>query len=198
MSTIKAKNSEICRILAEYAAFELEINNYSSQLWRPFCSVCKGVCCQPEYCWESIESPFLSRLHGCYSPKSVFSSDMGWLTGAGCSLPLGRPPVCYQFVCEKILETQGTDEQQYLMKVFSNLINHVGKRALGHRHLVAIMDSDQLDQLDYDRFARRLNEAKQAFELLQASWDQNAIDESALQVFAVIVPPPAAIYDSLR
>ena len=198
MRTIKTKNSEICRILEEYAAFELEINTYSSQLWRPFCSVCKSVCCQPEYCRESIESPFLSRLHECYSAKSVFSSDMGWLTEAGCSLPLGRPPVCYQFVCENILQAQVADEQRCLMKVYSNLINHVGKRALGHRHLVAIMDSDQLDQLDYDRFARRLNEAKHAFKHLQVCWDQNAIDESALKVFAKIAPPPAVIYDSVR
>jgi len=124
---------------------------------------------------------------------------MGWLTEAGCSLPLGRPPVCYQFVCGKILEAQATDEQRYLMKVYANLINHVGKTALGHNHLVAIMDSDRIAQLDYARFARRLNEARQAFELMQGCWNQKKVmDEGALKVFAIIAPPPAAIRDSLR
>jgi len=198
MNTIDAKNPGICRILEEYAAFELEINTYSSQLWGVVCAACKGVCCESEYCREAIDSPFLSRLHACYSPKGVFSPEMGWLIKTGCALSLGRPPICYQFLCEKIIEAQATDEQRYLLNVFSNLINHVGKRALGHRHLVAIMDSDQLDQLDYNRFAGRLNEAKRAFELLRTCWEQNTIDKRALKVFAIIVPPPSAIYDLPR
>jgi len=77
MKTIDAINPGIYRILEEYAAFELEINKYTAQLWQPYCSTCKGVCCQPEYCRESIESPFLSRLHGSYSPNSIFSPEMG-------------------------------------------------------------------------------------------------------------------------
>ena len=192
------KDSDLCRIIEAYAAFELEINAYAAKLWQPFCAACKGVCCQPEYCRESLESPFLERLRECYPAKSVFRPDTGWLTETGCSLDRGRPSVCYQFVCDNILQAQISEEQRYLMNVFSNLINHAGKRALGHRHLIAIMDSDRIELLNYDRFAVRLNEAKQAFEQLQRCWEQGAIDEGALKVLAKITPPPSALYDSLR
>ena len=36
MKTIDAINPGIYRILEEYAAFELEINKYTSQLWQPY------------------------------------------------------------------------------------------------------------------------------------------------------------------
>jgi hypothetical protein len=198
MSTQAIKDSELCRIIEAYAAFEVEINAYAAKLWQPFCSACKSVCCKPEYCRESLESPFLARLRECYHPNRVFRSDAGWLTETGCSLNRGRPSVCYQFLCDNILQAQVCDEQRYLMNVFSNLINHVGKRALGHRHLIAIMDCDRIEQLKYNRFAVRLNEARRAFEQLQRCWEQDFIDEGALKVLAKITPPPPAIYDSLR
>lgn len=195
---MKAKDSGIRRIVEEYAAFEREINAYAAKLWQPFCSACKGVCCQPEYCRESIESPFLSRLRESYPSKRDYCPDMGWLTEAGCSLSRGRPPICYQFLCENILQAQISDEQRYLMNVISDLVNHVGKRALGHKHLIAIMDPDRIEDLNYDRFAVRLNEAKRAFEHLQRCWERHTIDKSALQVLAAITSPPAAVCDSLR
>ena len=197
MSMQANKESELCRIIEAYAAFEAEINAYAAKLWQPFCAACKGVCCKPEYCRESLESPFLVRLHEYYPPRSAYRLETGWLTKTGCCLDRGRPSVCYQFVCDNILQAQVSEEQRYLMNVFSNLINHAGKRALGHRHLIEIMDSDRIERLNYDRFVVRLNEAKQAFEQLQKCWEQDAIDKNALKVLAVISPPPAAVSDSV-
>lgn len=54
------------------------------------------------------------------------------------------------------------------MRVLSILVPHIGKRALGHRHLAEIMDAAKLKQIKINHFRRRLAEARRALQIIQS------------------------------
>ena len=129
---------ELEHILKAYAEFEAEVGAFSSELWSQWCSNCREVCCKPVYCRETLESPFLLLLSKNHSPEVFYSTRKAWLNEAGCKLSVGRPPVCYEFLCSNILEAQQPGMHRYAMIVLSKLMSHIGKRALGSRHLIAL------------------------------------------------------------
>jgi len=112
---------ELEHILREYAAFEFEVEAFSSELWFQWCSNCREVCCKAVYCRETLESPFLFLLSKNHSPDAYYSPQKAWLNEAGCKLSVGRPPVCYEFLCGAILDAQQPGLQRYAMMVLSKL-----------------------------------------------------------------------------
>ncbi len=179
--------NDLKQILKEYAAFEAEVNHFSSDLWFQWCSDCTEVCCKKVYCRETLDSPFLVLLLQKHSPDPFFHlNDKDWLNEAGCKLTVGRPPVCYEFLCGHILDDQHTRNQRYAMIVLAKLIAHIGKRALGSRHLIEIMDPAQLKKVKYSRFEKRLSEARNAFEVVQSILRGNKLEGDALEVLSKI------------
>ena len=178
-------------ILKDYAAFEAEVRAYSSGLWFQWCSNCSKVCCNAVYCHETFDSPFLQLLLKRHSHRFAHSTRKDWLGESGCELPVGRPSVCYEFLCGDILEAPQTPMQRYAMMVLSKLISHIGKRALGSRHLIEIMDPAELKKVKYSRFKKRLLEARNAFEIVQLIFDGGKTGEGALSVLAKISNPAA-------
>lgn len=178
----------LSRILEEYAAFETEVRRQLAKICAPHCAVCKRVCCRPEYCRETIDSPFLALLNSEISPNSQYSADRGWLTLRGCALSAGRPPVCYQFICKKIFDSLPDDTSRYLLEVLSELVVHTGKRAFGSRHLVEIMDAGTLERVDVERFERRLAEARYALEAIRSFAGNASLPDSALKILTIIKP----------
>ena len=185
--------AELRRILDEYAAFETVVRQTISDLCAPHCSVCELVCCGPQFCRENIDSAFLNRLNAKNRQNMVFSAQRGWLTPSGCALAAGRPPVCYQFNCDKIIDTLPDDLNRYLVRVLSNLVPHIGKRALGNRHLVEIMDPDQLEKVKYSRFSKRLGEARQALQIIQSLRRTGSVPASYRAVLSKISPIPQSL-----
>jgi hypothetical protein len=110
---------ELEQILQNYAAFETEVRVFSSELWFQWCSNCREVCCKSVYCRETFESPFLQLLLQKYSHQVSYRSQKDWLSKAGCELSVGRPPVCYEFLCGNILDAQQTGMQRYAMIILS-------------------------------------------------------------------------------
>ena len=47
----------LSKIIEKYAAFETQVRIYCDRICRNYCSACKGVCCKPEYCAETLTSP---------------------------------------------------------------------------------------------------------------------------------------------
>jgi len=182
--------SELFQIVKEYADFEAEVRPWIAKLCGPHCSVCETVCCRPEYCRESIDSPFLALLRETYPPQTKYTAERGWLTPSGCALACGRPPVCYQFSCRKIAAALPDDSHRHLMNVLSNLVSHAGKRALAGRHIVEIMDAAGLAQVKITRFHKRLDEARKAFEVIQAFKMNGRLPASARTVLSKIAPVP--------
>ena len=177
---------EIEHILKAYATFESEVRVFSSELWFQWCSSCRKVCCKAIYCRETLESPFLFLLSKNHSPEVSYGTQKDWLGEAGCKLSVGRPPVCYEFLCGTILEAQQTGMQRYAMIVLSKLISHIGKMALGSRHLIEVMDPADLKKVKYSRFEKRLSEARNAFDVVQLFFSGHKLENDALKVLSKI------------
>ena len=174
-------------ILREYAAFESEVRVFSSQLWVQWCSNCREVCCKAVYCRETFESPFLFLLLNKYSHQHNNNTQKAWLSEAGCRLSVGRPPVCYEYLCANILDAQQTEVYRYAMIVLSKLVSHIGKRALGSRHLIEVMDPADLKKIRYSRFEKRLSEARNAFDVVQLFLSGHKLENDALKVLSKIL-----------
>jgi hypothetical protein len=177
---------ELEHILREYATFESEVRFFSSELWFQWCSNCQEVCCKAVYCREALESPFLYLLAKNHYAEVSYGTQKAWLNETGCKLSVGRPPVCYEFLCETILEAQQRGMQRYAMIVLSKLISHTGKRALGSRHLIEVMDPDNLKKIRYSRFEKRLSEARNAFDVVQLLFKGHTLEDDALKVLSKI------------
>jgi len=177
---------ELEHILREYAAFESEVRVFSSELWFQWCSNCRKICCQAAYCRETLESPFLFLLLKKYSRQVYNNTQKVWLGEAGCKLAVGRPPVCYEFLCANILEARQTGMHRYAMTILSKLICHIGKRALGSRHLIEVMDPDDLKKIRYSRFEKRLSEARNAFDVVQLLLKGHKLENDTMKVLSKI------------
>ncbi len=177
---------ELEHILREYAAFEDDVRGFSSELWVQWCASCREVCCQAVYCRETLESPFLVLLLKKYSRQVYSNTQKVWLGEAGCKLAVGRPPVCYEFLCSNILEARQPGMHRYAMTVLAKLISHIGKRALGSKHLIEVMDPDDLKKIKYSRFERRLSEARNAFDVVQLYFSGHKLENDGLKVLSKI------------
>jgi len=177
---------ELEQVLKDYAAFESEVRVFSSKLWFHWCSNCREACCKALYCRETFESPFLFLLLKKHSHQVSNSTQKDWLSEAGCKLSVGRPPVCYEFLCANILNAQQTGMQRYAIIVLSKLVSHIGKRALGSRHLIEVMDPADLKKIKYSRFQKRLLEARNAFDVVQLFLNGHKLENDALKVLTKI------------
>ena len=183
----------LSKIIEKYAAFEAKICAYSTEIYQNHCSACKGVCCKPEYCEESLTSPFLGRIRQHFVPGAVYDSERGWLTASGCALPVGRPPVCYQFLCDTILTMRPGADFRYAIMVLSNLVGHMGKRALGGKHIVELEKVSELGRINLTAFEKQLGEAGEAFGHVCAYLNRDAKKLDSLPILKKISAPPADI-----
>ncbi len=183
--------NSLSNILEKYAAFEAEVSAYSTKIYFNHCSACKGICCKPEYCEESLTSPFLGRLQQHFVPDMVYDSKRGWLKETGCALPVGRPPVCYQFLCDTVLSIRPEPDFRYALTILSNLVNHVGKKARGRKHVVELQESSELEHINFTRFERQLNEAEKAFKLVRSFFDDDAAELNPSSILNKINLPPS-------
>jgi hypothetical protein len=139
---------------------------------------------------ETRESVFLKLVAKRFSDRSVFSPSHGWLTATGCALVAGRPPVCYEFLCRPISNTvSGDPYRHHALKVSSMLITHMGKHAIGGRHLVEITQADDLNRIDPDRFMTRFREAEKAFHAVVNVLDCRSSDADIQALYRIVRPP---------
>lgn len=181
----------LSKIIEKYAAFEAEVGAYAKKIYFDDCSVCKGICCKREYCVESLSSPFLSRLRQLFVPGAVYDSGCGWLTPTGCALPVGRPPVCHQFLCDTILNMRATADFRYAVTILANLVDHVGKKARGRKHIVELEDYSELKQVNFPRVEKQLNEAGAAFKLVRSFLDDDSAKLNPSPILKKISHPPS-------
>lgn len=184
----------LSKIIEKYAAFETAVRVYSSKISRHHCSACNCVCCKPEYCAETLTSLFLRRLRQRCASDAVYSEGRGWLTPTGCALPVGRPPVCYQFFCRKILDVQPTAQCRYAIAILANLVGHVGKKACRNQHIVELDDAAQLQRINLSRFEKQLDEAVSAFDLVCAYLDGKTAELSDSPVLTKISTAPHGLF----
>jgi hypothetical protein len=117
-----------------YISLEKEILKRVSEISKPFCFKCQTKCCEEKICRESVESKFLSSLIKFQNIQ--YDQKNGWISSQGCRLDYGRPLVCYEFFCDKILIEYNfhTLNIQQAIKEFIN----IGNRAYGNTHLICV------------------------------------------------------------
>ena len=182
--------NSLSKIMEKYAAFEGEVRTYATRIYLNYCSDCMDVCCKPEYCDESRTSPFLNQIRQRYIPDAVYDSACGWLTKTGCALPVGRPPVCHQYLCDTILNIQPAPDFRYGLTLLSNLVNHIGKKAIGSKHIVELQETSELKRINFIRIDQQLDEADTAFKQIRAYLDGGVPALGSLQDLKKISLPP--------
>lgn len=185
-------------ILKRYAAFEQKIQKHISEQLGQFCAACEGGCCTPTICRESKESLFLIKLRGAYQPDVRYGKVKGWQRSAGCALSVGRPPICYEFICNEIERVYADPLERYLVKVLCRLVTHVGKRLDGRMHIVEMSDEESLQEIRLPSFRQQLQEADAAFRIIRAHRSGKSVDPVDMNVLSKICQVPPSLHGDWR
>ena len=185
--------NQLDRIITLYADFETRVQKSISNFFGTNCCACNGVCCKIDYCRETRESLFLSKLREEYQPAASYSDETGWLTETGCVLTTGRPPVCYEYLCGEILSAQPTHTHRYAINVLSQLISHVVKRAYRGKHIVEIGEAEELQRIKLSAFERRLGESKAAFHAMETFYENTFLSVREWGKLTKIVSAPKEV-----
>ena len=164
MNAQKMKKNDLPAGFAEaadaYLLLEQEVRRLTAGMCFPFCSRCSGACCKEDICRESIESFWLSSIWPMRNHHIArYHPQRGWLASKGCMISAGRPPVCYDFLCDRMLESLPAGPQLACLKEVSRLPGRAGERALGNRHLVALSPEQVLTRLNLQRLRARIEGA---------------------------------------
>jgi len=149
----------------EYLFLESKVNSLVSQACSCFCTECKDRCCRKEYCSESVSSYWLRiiwTLRG--NDISNYDEEKGWTSPYGCHLTAGRPPVCYDFLCNRILEENPMGTYVASLIKICKLPGWMGKNALGTRHLVTLSSKEVFSILNFNRLRNRIAKCIELFE----------------------------------
>lgn len=183
----------IDRLIDAYSGFEQRVRQEMERRCRPFCTVCRQVCCRIHFCVETRESVFLARVVSRHSPHVAFDPVHGWLGPDGCRLVAGRPPVCYEFVCRDIPDAlHGNPHRRHAMVTLGMLVSHLGKRVLGGRHLVELTDETALMQITQSRFSANLVQAEAAFLAAVALLNGEWLDDASVLLSRIAGSPRAS------
>jgi hypothetical protein len=142
--------AELRQLAAAYARLECVLQQIFASTIGGHCARCSLPCCRADLCDETCGSIFLDEVRrvGEAGPSPAYSERDGWLGSRGCQLALGRPPVCYAFVCEELYEALPPHVAAVLREVchgiegvYSEVSQGVDLHELGSdamRHLVAV------------------------------------------------------------
>jgi hypothetical protein len=144
----------------DYQFLEQKIRRLISWVCFPFCSECGGFCCKKDICHESLNSFWLKFMWKIYNHNSSrYHDSRGWLSSNGCLLPVGRPLVCYEYICDSILEKISEKSHLKCLKELSRLLTLAGQKALGNSHLVTLSSKQILTQLNFEKLRGRISKA---------------------------------------
>jgi hypothetical protein len=153
---------ELLEFIHEYIDLERQVQRHMNRACLRFCGICQNCCCRYDICEESLDSAFLCEVRSCCPPSDELSDAYGWLTQTGCALTAGRPPVCYEFICDNIMHGQPDEAIRYALRVLGMTLTYAGKRAIASTHLVEILDPAQLERINLQRLRKQHQEARTA------------------------------------
>jgi hypothetical protein len=161
----QSTNPLLSNIVLEYSNLENQVRKLLTGFCTPFCSQCKKCCCKEKFCNESLDSFWLNKVwQSSGYILSQYDTDLGWLTDSGCRLNVGRSPVCYNFLCEDILENLSKSEHGKTWLNIAKIIPQVGRNVIGKKHLVTLSAPEVSNQLDLNKLHKHIAEY---FDLLE-------------------------------
>ena len=102
------------------------------------------------------------QLQGYTSAQ--YDDSKGWLLSEGCRLISGRPPVCYEYLCNRMLEEIPEDAYLDNLKAISALPAFAGKNALGNKHLVTLSSEQILTRMNFGKLRRQIAKSLNLFQ----------------------------------
>jgi len=153
-----APSRKFAAAIQKYMDFERLIASSIQEICGPYCTACQGLCCEEEICRESVDSVWL-RMVRTYNGNGVreYSHSAGWLTKQGCILDTGRPPICYEFVCTRILKEFEGSPLKTIVQDLGTLIHLAGKNIGGRKHLVTLDTEQELQRINLEKLMNALD-----------------------------------------
>ena len=186
-------SSNTSMILWRYAAIERAAQNLIESHCGLICANCGTCCCRADICEEAFDSTLLMRLHGEKKSSVHFSDRTGWLTEQGCTLGLGRPPVCYEFFCDDILGHLPDDTHRYVLQTLGKLVSHVAYSPAGKSRLINLRTDEELEQMSHEPFCERYEEAKAALLKIQMFYHVGELGPDGVEPLRKINEPPPSL-----
>lgn len=133
---------ELSILIKNYIILEQLINTYIRRITKHYCFNCSKTCCREDICRETIDSVFLQLL--IEKQNLQYDTENGWMSPKGCRLNYGRPLICYEFFCVKIIRSNifKNSGVENLIKMFGS----VGQRVYGSQHLICIPSIEKLSK----------------------------------------------------
>lgn len=174
-----------------YAEIERDVQAVSNPVCAPYCSECMSVCCRPDFCFETVSSAWLVFVRETIAPDAECVRCGNWLSETGCRLPAGRPPVCYEFYCNAILDSIDDPFTRYALRAAGQCMNVFGRRAVGETHLVELEDLSPLTPTRIERLLRRRDTVTACLASVRAILSGKAPGKEDLHNLKTVCRPPA-------
>ncbi len=166
-----------------YIELESLVRQLQTSLFSETCGLCTACCCRVDICEEATQSVFLSLLLKRQErTEKDLDERFGWLDQHGCTLEHGRPPVCYDYFCDELLARLPDDETRDVIRVLGRLMEYVGENAINGRHLVDIMNPDDLQHANFDALQDRLEVARQVIEVIERFIETGRLDSTEREI----------------
>jgi hypothetical protein len=144
-----------------YVVLETFTREANRVVCNHYCGRCISFCCKEEICRETMESTWLMLvLRRSGHRISDYSRSTGWVGFSGCRLKAGRPPVCYEFLCNGVIKQLESADKLFLKQI-SQTLSIAGSRALGTKHVVDLSCNDLLTRANHERLYNRITKCLQ-------------------------------------
>ena len=165
---------ELDEFVSAYGRFEKSVQELLGKLFKGDCEWCTACCCEVHLCEETERSVFLQRLLNRQGLKqSEMDPKYGWLESFGCRLEYGRPPVCYAYFCDELLNKFPEEEQRRAVLLLGSLPEYIGRNAFGELHLTEEGDAQRFERVDVERLFERLAVAEEVFQVILTHMQEN-------------------------
>jgi hypothetical protein len=169
-------NDQLKSYIEQYTELELGMRKLVNRKGNSICGQCTRICCDIIICEEALKSPFLKLVH---QQADQFKEKTGFLSPSGCTLEKGRPSVCYEYFCDDHFYYQPDELHAEVLKILGGLLNHATRNAQGDIPLDDIMTVEELDQLDFLRLGKQMEESLQALEIIRAFYRTGTMPETS-------------------
>jgi len=176
--------------IEKYGALERRVQELLLLLTGDACRHCAGTCCRHDICEESAHSLFLRRVRQWFDQPRHLSNDCGWLDPDGCVLQYGRPPVCYEYFCDEILESRAARLDRWVLETAGRLVAFAGEQVLNGLHLVEIEHEADFEKIRPDRLLRRIQRATEALEAIECFIESGRFKPGQTDLLSTIHPLP--------
>ena len=171
------------KFIERYIELESAVQALVREQCIGLCKQCTQNCCATMICEEAIESPFLKQVH---QQTDRFSNQFGFHSETGCTLPIGRPPVCYEYFCADLIYLQPDAVHEKVLRTLGALPNHSLRNALGEAPLTEIMNEADFGKINFQRLEKQLDESFQALEIIQTFYTEGTLPDGADRVLEQI------------